>query len=41
MCSFAVYKDLIISTIVDITKRIEFRSRVYKDLIISTIVDHS
>ena len=33
-----VYKDLIISTIVDIPEAIE-PTEVYKDLIISTIVD--
>ena len=36
-----VYKDLIISTIVDIITLVLFEIRVYKDLIISTIVDFS
>ena len=35
-----VYKDLIISTIVDLLVLIENFLLVYKDLIISTIVDH-
>ena|GEM_PF-5087828 len=34
-----VYKDLIISTIVDVIKRLPGPIYVYKDLIISTIVD--
>ena len=36
----AVYKDLIISTIVDMA-RFNLNDYVYKDLIISTIVDTS
>ena len=35
----SVYKDLIISTIVDINKGFVHITYVYKDLIISTIVD--
>ena len=38
LCVVSVYKDLIISTIVDTPSK-RNSARVYKDLIISTIVD--
>ena len=37
--AFTVYKDLIISTIVDVRYFEKQSKQVYKDLIISTIVD--
>ena len=41
MLNFIVYKDLIISTIVDLNNPPSALSFVYKDLIISTIVDRA
>ena len=39
--SFFVYKDILISTIVDFLNNLEKETDVYKDILISTIVDLS